>query len=179
MQAEMQSVADLLAFLKPDMTKLDKAKAKSAIGLAIDALKPTTTWPGDLDDKLVWDNLALGLIAAVDRVSSTDPHVPTVGDAPVDMVAVNEFFSAVSLDKSSEVGKMLLKHPKAIKLLQENFSVSEQRQVVGNPFLITLLTILGPIVLDVIKAWLARLNKKAEPVEMEQGHDESLEDQQS
>lgn len=178
MKAEMQSVADLLAFLKPDFTKLDKAKAKSAIGLGIDAVKPTTTWPGDLDDKLVWDNLGTALIAAVDRVSSTDPHAPTVGaEAPMDMAAINEFFSAAQLDKSSEVGKALLRHPNAVRLLQANFTVEEQRQVVGNPFLIALLTILGPIVLDVIKAWLARLNKKAEPTE--QHHEESAEDQES
>jgi len=41
----------LLGSLKPDFSKLDKAKLKQGIGLALDSLKPTMS--GSLDDMLL------------------------------------------------------------------------------------------------------------------------------
>lgn len=159
MPNEMQTITSLLDFLKPDWAKADKAKLKSGGALVIDGMKPATTWPADFDDTL-WEQLKNIVNGLVDKIGVADPAHVTVGaDAPVSMAEVNEFFSVMQLDKSSEVGKQLMRHPKAVGILRANFTEAEQRQLVGNPFLIGLLTILGPLVLDLLKAWLAKLNK--------------------
>lgn len=173
----MQAIVDLMAFLKPDWTKADKPKLKSGAALLADAMKNTTTWPGDFDDTL-WDQLKNIVNILVDKIGVTDPH-PTVGaEAPPTMTEINEFFSVTGLDKTSEVGKTLMRHPHALGLLRDNFSPSEQKQLVGNPFLIGLLTILGPLVLDFLKAWLAKLNNPtpAKNAKMEAKKEEKTEE---
>lgn len=170
MHEEVQKVGALIDLIKPDFSKMDKAKEKSAIDLAVSGMKGTTTWPADLDDTLVWDNIATALRAMIDKITGVTDDQPLVGaEAPVTMGEINEFFSSTGLDKGSEVGKTLLRHPRAVGLLKANFTESEQRQLVGNPFLIGLLTILGPLVLDLLKAWLAKLNKAPHAAKADEG----------
>lgn len=178
MQTEANKVGALIDLIKPDFSKMDKAKEKSAVDLAVAGLKGTTTWPADLDDTLVWDNIALALRAMIDKVAGVndDPHQPTVGaEAPPTMGEINEFFSSTGLEKGSEVGKRLLRHPEAVAILRKNFTADEQKQLVGNPLLIGLLTILGPLVLDLLKAWLAKLNKTVHASKPEKSEEEKHE----
>lgn len=165
MANEVKAITDLLDFLKPDWSKVDKAKLKSAADLFADAMKPATTWPGDWDDSL-WDMLKDVVVKYITGMQDGG-HVVVGAAGDVSIADVNEFFSYTKLDKKSEVGKKLLRNTKAIGLLQANFTQAEQAQVVGNPILIALLTIFGPLVLDLIKAWLAKLNKPKAAVKEE------------
>lgn len=66
----------LLAGLKPDFTKLDKAKLKSGVGLCLDSLKPTMS--GSLDD-MILDAAKTAIEGLIDGIKTSDGGHITVG----------------------------------------------------------------------------------------------------
>lgn len=57
---------------------------------------------------------------------------------------------------SAEVKRRLKKKPRLLNLIKKEFSHDEQVKIVGNPFLIALLSIFGPMILEFIKNWLTK-----------------------
>ena len=145
-------INDLINGLKPNPAKIDKAKAKSAVDIGLDALKPATTWPGNFDDTL-YDQLKEVVNKSIDKLGVQDTGPITVGDvSEADVDAYLGKFPAVN----EEVRQKLRKRPRTIKVIQDNFSEVEQAKLVGNPFLISLLAIFGPVIVELIKRWLAK-----------------------
>lgn len=66
----------LLSNLKPDFKKLDKAKLKQGVGLALDSLKPTMT--GNLDDMLL-DAAKSALESVIDGIAADQSGPLVVG----------------------------------------------------------------------------------------------------
>lgn len=65
----------LLGSLKPDFSKLDKAKLKQGVGLMLDSLKPTMS--GSLDDMLL-DAAKTALEGFIDDLGVQSPSGPLV-----------------------------------------------------------------------------------------------------
>lgn len=152
------AVGGFIDMLKPDFTKLNKPMAKSAISSGIDSLKGTTTWVADIDD-MMWDQLKNICVGLVDKIGVQDVAPPgpvTVGAEP-EMTAgdVDAFLSTFD-GVNDQVREKLRKHPGRLKLVKENFTLDEQKKLVGNPFLIGLLTILGPVIIEWIKKLLSK-----------------------
>jgi len=145
---EMQALADYV-----DITKMDKAKVKSAITLAADGMKPTTKFLLDLDDTM-WDQLKNVAIIFIDKIGVTDTH-PTVGDVNYTAADVEMYLSTFS-GVDAEVRKALKKKPKLLNLVKSNFTEAEQAKLVGNPVLIALLSMFGPLIIEWIKNWLSK-----------------------
>lgn len=143
---------NLFASLKPDLTKIDKPKMKSSVSLGLDAMKPATTWPANFDDTL-YDQLKDVCNKFIDNLGVKDSGPVTVGDvSEADVDAYLGKFPSVN----EEVRQKLRKRPRTLKTLQENFTAEEQARLVGNPFLIGLLTIFGPMIVELIKKWLSK-----------------------
>lgn len=66
----------LLSNLKPDFKKLDKAKLKQGVGLALDSLKPTMS--GSLDDMLL-DAAKTALESVIDGIAVDQSGPMVVG----------------------------------------------------------------------------------------------------
>lgn len=145
---EMQALADYV-----DITKMDKAKAKSAVALGADAMKPTTKFLADLDDML-WDQLKNVANLYIDKLGVQDTH-PTVGDVNYTAADVEMYLSTFS-GVDAEVRKTLKKKPKLLNLVKSNFTEAEQAKLVGNPVLIALLSMFGPLIIEWIKNWLSK-----------------------
>lgn len=153
MHPDMQAITGFLDILKIDMSKVDKAKMKSGTSLCLDAMKPATTLPGDIDD-LGWDLLKNAVNGLIDRNGVAEDHV-TVGDTPITATDVDKYLSTFS-GVDAEVREKLRGKPKTLKLLKERFTAQEQAKLVGNPVLIALLTMFGPLIIDFIKHLLSK-----------------------
>lgn len=140
---------------KPDPAKIDKAKLKSAVSLAMDAMKPATTWPANIDD-MMYDQLKTVASTYIDKLGVADGGPVTVGSdieyTAGDVDAYLGTFSGVN----DEVRKKLRKKPKLLNLVKTEFTAAEQAKLVGNPFLIGLLSIFGPLIIEWIKNWLSK-----------------------
>ena len=150
---KMEAFLDMISLFDPKL--MDKAMVKSGLGTAINGMKPSTKFFADLDDML-WDQLKNVINTFVDNLGVTK-------DAPL-TVGAGESFTAADVDAylgtfdgvDPEVKKALRKKPRLLKLVKEEFTAQEQAKLVGNPFLIGLLSIFGPMILDFIKQWLSK-----------------------
>jgi len=145
---EMQALADYV-----DITKMDKAKVKSAITLAADGMKPTTKFLLDLDDTM-WDQLKNVAIIFIDKIGVTDTH-PTVGDVNYSVADVETYLKGFQ-GVDNKVRTKLRSNPKLLNRLKNDFTEAEQAKLVGNPFLIALLSAFGPLIIEWIKNWLSK-----------------------
>lgn len=151
----MLAAGSIIDFLKPDWAKVDKAKMKSGVALCLDALKPATTWPGDFDDTL-FDMLKGVVNTYIDKSGVTDGGHVTVGAAEVlTAEKVNEYLGSFAT-LAPETKKVLRSKPQLVTFLKSNFTEAEQAKIMGNPIIISLLSIFGPLVLDLIKKWLSK-----------------------
>lgn len=150
MENEMRSLLSIF-----DPAKIDKAKLKSAVALAADAMKPSTTFLADLDDML-WDQLKNVANMFIDKLGVADGGKVTVGDSEgftaADVAAYLGTFSVIA----PEAKEALKKKPRLMKLLKEEFTAEQQAKIVGNPFLIGLISIFGPLIVEWIKNWLSK-----------------------
>ncbi len=145
---EMQALADYV-----DITKMDKAKVKSAIALAADGMKPTTKFLLDLDDTM-WDQLKNVAIIFIDKLGVQDIH-PTVGDVNYSVADVETYLKGFQ-GVDNKVRTKLRSNPKLLNRLKNDFTEAEQAKLVGNPFLIALLSAFGPLIIEWIKNWLSK-----------------------
>jgi hypothetical protein len=148
---KMEAWSDLLGIL--DLKLMDKVKVKAGAAQAIDGLKPATKFFADLDDML-WDQLKNVLNTFIDKLGVVEPL--TVGDAEVFTKADVDAFLGTFDSVDAEVKKTLRKKPKLLKLVKEEFTAQEQAKLVGNPILIGLLSIFGPLVIQFLKDWLSK-----------------------
>lgn len=148
LMAEMQALKDYV-----DITKMDKAKMKSAAALAADAMKPTTKFLADLDDML-WDQLKNVANTYIDKIGVADLH-PTVGDVDYTATDVDQYLSGFT-GVDPDYKKKLKAKPRLLNLIKKEFTQEEQAKMVGNPFLLVLLQLLGPLVIEWIKNWLSK-----------------------
>lgn len=146
------SILDFLDFLKPDWSKVNKSDVKAGVGQIINSMKNATTWPGNFDDALL-DMLKSAVDKFIDGINQPVPLV--VGDAVFTAADVDTYLSGFP-NVSDEVRAKLKKRPRTLGLLKSNFTQAEQAKIVGNPFLLGLLSILGPMILEFLKNWLSR-----------------------
>lgn len=156
---EPDVVGGFLDALKPDPAKIDKALMKEGLGKCIDSLKPATTWPMNFDDAM-YDQLKNIAYTYVDQLAvvRTDNGPMVVGDSTfveytdVDVDAYLNTFSGVD----AEVRNKLRRKPRTLRLVKEEFTAQEQAKLVGNPFLIGLLMVFGPLIVEWIKKLLSK-----------------------
>jgi hypothetical protein len=146
-----------------DLSKVDKAKLKSAVITACDGMKPATKLPADFDDK-AWDMLATFLHQQIDRLGVQEPI--TVG-ASDDIVLATKDFTAADADEfladmpagsyPDKSARMLRAHPEVMKKLYATrkdgtriFSEEQKHRIVGNPFLLQLLIAFAPTIIRFI-----------------------------
>lgn len=145
----------LLGSLKPDVTKINKALLKEGVGKCLDSIKPATTWPMNFDDVL-YDQLKTVVGTYIDNLGVQDTAPLTVGAAEEYTAADVDVYLGTFSGVNDEVRQKLRKKPRLLKLVKEEFTAQEQAKLVGNPFLIGLLSIFGPMIIEFIKNWLSR-----------------------
>lgn len=150
---QLEALSDLLNLFDPKL--MDKAMVKAGLGTAINGMKPSTKFFADLDDML-WDQLKNVINAFVDKFGVVTVEPLAVGDGEVYTVADVDAYLGTFDSVDAEVKKTLRKKPKLLKLVKEEFTIQEQAKLVGNPFLIGLLSIFGPLILDFIRSWLSK-----------------------
>lgn len=138
-------------WLKPDANKINKDDLKAATTLAIKAMKPATTWPMDFDDK-AWDMLNSAAHSAIDQIGVKQPLV--VGAENYTAADVDSYLSTFS-NVSESVRERLRGKPRTLAILKERFTPAQQERIVGNPFLIFILTTFGPMIVKWIIEWLS------------------------
>jgi hypothetical protein len=151
-----------------DLSKVDKAKLKSAVVSACDAMKPATKLPADFDDK-AWDMLADLLHKQIDKLGVQDAGPITVG-AGREYVESSREFSAAEVEgflascNCDESRKARVRGSKRImKTLYATdkatgadvFTDDERRKVVGAFPWLMLIQLFGPLIIDLIKRWLS------------------------
>lgn len=150
---KMEALSDLFDLFDPKL--MDKAMVKSGLGTAINGMKPSTKFFADLDDML-WDQLKNVINTFVDNIGLVKDAPLTVGAGEVYTAADVDAYLATFGNVDGEVKKKLRKKPQLLKLVKEEFTAQEQAKLVGNPFLIGLLSIFGPLIVGWIKNWLSK-----------------------
>jgi hypothetical protein len=150
----MDFITQLLSMFKPDLAKMNKELFKQGTGLQLDAIKPII--PGTIDDML-YDQLKVVVNKHIDNLGVKETGPLVVGDAEdtfdgTDVDAYLNTFSGVDPEVRSEMRRK----PRLVGMMRKNFTAQEQARIVGNPFLLGLLSIFGPLVIEWIKNWLAR-----------------------
>lgn len=160
-------LASLLSMLKPDLSKWDKAKAKSGVSLLIDSLKPTVTLPGDFDDKAL-DMLRDAIFAVIDQINNQGPIVmgdaSDVGDGytlgtEVAAEQVESFLA--TCDCSEDRKERVRKHKRIMRILHakkdgvEVFTDEDRRKIVGS-FPLLLLQLIIPFIVQILLKWLGK-----------------------
>lgn len=144
----------ILKSFKPDLSKWDRAKAKSAVSLLCDSFKPTITLPADLDDKAL-DMVADAIHSAIDKIGVQDGKPITVGGPEYTAADVDTYLGGFN-NVSSDVRNRLKKRPRTLHLLKTEFTQEQQAKIVGNPILIALLTAFGPMIVEWIIKFLTK-----------------------
>ncbi len=106
-------------------------------------------------DDAMYDQLKVIVNARIDAVSNPWDGAITVGAVEGRVTDVPTYLSKFSVI-APETKKALRKEPKLLGLLQQEFSSEQQAKIVGNPFLIGLLSIFGPMIVEFIKNWLSK-----------------------
>lgn len=152
-----------------DLSKIDKAKWKSAATTFCEGGKPGTKLPADFDDTM-WDMLANAMHKMIDKLGVQSDGPLTVGAADSYMESSREF-SATEVEGflascqcsderkarvrgSKRIMKTLYATDKATN--KEVFTDDERRKVVGAFPWLMLIQLLGPLVIDLIKKWLSK-----------------------
>lgn len=153
---EPDVVGGFLDALKPDPSKIDKALMREGLSKCIDSLKPATTWPMNFDDAM-YDQLKNIANTYVDQLATvkTDNGPMVVGDAVYTAEDVDAYLNTFS-GVDAEVRAKLRRKPRTLRLVKEEFTAQEQAKLVGNPFLIGLLTVFGPLIVEWIKKLLSK-----------------------
>lgn len=147
-------ILDFFNFLSPDWSKVNREEVKAAVAKLIDAMKPATTWPGNFDD-LMWDQLKGVVNTYIDKIGVKDTGPVTVGDVEYKASDVTAYLGGFK-NVHPEVHKKLREKPRMLNLVKTRFTEAEQAKLVGNPFLIGLLSIFGPLIVEWIKKWLSK-----------------------
>jgi hypothetical protein len=130
----LKSLFDNINF---DLTKIDREKLKHGIRDFGDALKPAASMPFDVDDRLI--------DGAVNADDDDDPVVVMGAKTYTkkDATAFMKKFDNVN----ERCRKMLEKYPQTIETL-ERLDPPNQAKVMASPFLLNLLVIFGPMILQ-------------------------------
>jgi hypothetical protein len=141
----LKSLFDNINF---DLTKIDREKLKHGIRDFGDALKPAASMPFDVDDRLIDGavNVLFNLLDSVNADGEGDDEVIVMGAKNYtkrDATAYMKKFDNVD----ERCRKMLEKYPQTIETL-ERLSPPNQEKVMASPFLLNLLVIFGPMILQ-------------------------------
>ncbi len=158
---------DIFSSLSPDISKIDKPKAISGSNDMLDAFKPCQTWIGNLDDTML-DRLK---VVIADRINAIGVKSDSGGEvmvgaapklsAPIPDVSytaqdVDAYLNSFGLAIPGETRSKLKRRPKTLNILKSQFTAEQQAKVVGNPFLIALLTTFGPYIVKWILDFINR-----------------------
>lgn len=150
-------ISDFLVLLKPDFSKVNKAFIKEGLSKITEGMKPGTTWPLNLDD-VMYDQLNKAIVTYIDNLGVKSPWdgALTVGDGVEGRVTDVPTYLSKFTVVAPEAKRAFKRQPKLLGLMQQEFTAAEQAKIVGNPFLIGLLSIFGPMIIEFIKNWLSR-----------------------
>lgn len=152
---------DIFSSLSPDISKIDKPKAISGSSDLIDSLKPCQSWIGNLDDTMLdrFKAIVADRINAIGvKADGEDSGALTVGavemlEGPLAAPVPDENYTAADIDSylnslgvsvPGETRSKLKRRPKTLNIIKSQFTAEQQAKLVGNPFLIGLLTMFGP-----------------------------------
>ena len=138
--------------LNGDISKIDRPLAKEGVSKLLDSLKPVLTLPFNLDDKGI-DLLKDAALRVIDNLGTV--HAAEVGDVVYTSADVDSYLGGFT-GVTDPVREKLRKKPHLLNLLKKKFTEEEQKKIVGNPFLIGLLSIFGPMIIEFIKNWLSK-----------------------
>jgi hypothetical protein len=154
----------ILDLLKPDLTKVDKARLKSAADQALESFRPAVSSAV----ALLINPLKDVLYSLIDKIGVQGPIV--VGAAGDDYVESPREFSVADIDAfttaagvSPERARYMRTRPRIMKVLHakdkngnEVFTDDDRvRVAVGFPWLM-IIQILGPIIINLILKWLGK-----------------------